>query len=133
MSPVGLILGLAAILAAGYRTLAWAGVSLPRGAYRCGLAFAVGLVALTVLPFWLNLLGVPLASWLGIALGSLSLLLGGRDLLRLRRAGVQEAGTPLPAAARPDAALPTRRAGRVSPALTETGPGPRPGAVAPGV
>ncbi len=100
MSLVGLALGLVALLAAGDRTLAWAGVSLPRGAYRFWLAFAVGLVALTTLPFWLNLLGVPLTSWLGIALGCLGLLLGGWDLFRPRRAGVQEAGTPLPAAAR---------------------------------
>lgn len=75
LSAVGLALGLLAILAGGDRCLALAGCRLPSGAYRLGMAFAAGLVVATVVPFWLNLAGVPLAPWLAVAPGALFLAL----------------------------------------------------------
>jgi len=82
VSVVGLSLGLLAILASGERMLAWAGLPPGRGFDRLGLAFAMGLVGLTVLPFWLNLLGLPLSPSLALTLGGAGLLLAGGNLAR---------------------------------------------------
>lgn len=69
MIVLGPLLWLAATLATGDRLLAWLDPRERSLAFHLSLAFLLGLAGSTLLTFWLNLAGVPLAPWLPAALG----------------------------------------------------------------
>lgn len=67
MTLLGPVLWLLATLATGDRLLAWLAPRPRTAVGHLSLSFLLGLAGSTLLAFWLNLLGVPLAPWLPAA------------------------------------------------------------------